>query len=57
MILFDLQKAFNTINHNILIKKKHVPGFNEETIKWSHHISQIESSLSVWKTQTGINHQ
>ena len=57
MILFDLQKVFDTIDQNILIKKKkHVPGFNDETIKWSHYISQIESLLSVWKTQTGINH-
>ena len=34
MILIDLQKAFDTVNHNILLKKMEFIGFSEETTKW-----------------------
>ena len=34
MILIDLQKAFNTINHEILLGKLHATGFSEKTIAW-----------------------
>ena len=34
MVLIDLQKAFDTIDHNILIKKMPFLGFTDETIKW-----------------------
>ena len=34
MILIDLQKAFDTIDHNILLKKMKIIGFSESTIKW-----------------------
>ena len=34
MILFDLQKAFDTINHDILIKRLTFLGFSEETTNW-----------------------
>ena len=34
MILIDLQKAFDTVNHDILLKKMEFIGFSEETIKW-----------------------
>ena len=34
MILIDLQKAFNTVNHDILLKKIEFIGFSEETTKW-----------------------
>ena len=33
MILIDLQKAFDTLNHNILLKKMKFLGFFEETAK------------------------
>ena len=34
MILIDLQKAFDTINHNILPDKLLVIGFSKNTISW-----------------------
>ena len=34
MILIDLQKAFDTVNHNILLKKMEFIGFSQETTKW-----------------------
>ena len=34
MILIDLYKAFDTVNHNILLKKMEFIGFSEETTKW-----------------------
>ena len=34
MILTDLQKAFNTINHEILFKKRKAMGFSEGYITW-----------------------
>ena len=34
MILIDLQKAFDTINHDILLKKPCIVGFSDHTVKW-----------------------
>ena len=34
MILTDLQKAFDTINHEILSSKLHAIGFSEKTVAW-----------------------
>ena len=34
MILIDLQKAFDTINHEILFKKLKAMGFSEGCITW-----------------------
>ena len=33
MILIDLQKAFNTVNNDILLKKMEIEGFCEEATK------------------------
>ena len=34
MILIDLQKTFDSVNHDILLKKMEFIGFSEETTKW-----------------------
>ena len=34
MILIDLQKAFVTINHDILVNKMELIGFSKKTTKW-----------------------
>ena len=34
MILIDLQKAFDTISHEILLGKLHAIGFSEKTVAW-----------------------
>ena len=36
MILIDLQKALDTINHNILFKKLMAMGFCDDTVSWLH---------------------
>ena len=34
MILIDLQKAFDTLDHDILLKKLSAFGFSNHTISW-----------------------
>ena len=34
MVLADLQKAFDTINHDILLKNLSIIGFSDHTVKW-----------------------
>ena len=36
MILIDLQKAFDTIDHNILLEKLMAIGFCDDTVHWFH---------------------
>ena len=36
MILIDLQKAFNTIDHNILLEKLKAIGFFNDNVNWFH---------------------
>ena len=34
MILIDLQKAFDTIDHDILLQKLHAIGFSKHSVNW-----------------------
>ena len=34
MILLDLQKAFDTVDHGILLMKMEAPGFSQDVIRW-----------------------
>ena len=36
MILIDFQKAFDTINHNMLLEKQKAIGFCDNTVNWFH---------------------
>ena len=49
MILIDLQKAFDTIDHQILIKKMKYLGFSKNVIAW------FKSYLSEQKFKLNIN--
>ena len=54
MILIDLQKAFDTVNHNILLKKMEFIGFSEETTKWfksclSNRKFKVNIKIRAWK--------
>ena len=49
MILIDLQKAFDTIDHQVLIKKMKCLGFSKNVIAW------FKSYLCEWKFKININ--
>ena len=57
MVLIDLQKAFDTIDHYLFIKKCLIWVLLMRQSSGIHHISQIGSLLSVWKMQIRIKHQ
>ena len=49
MIPIDLQKAFDTINHKILLGKSHAIGFSEKAVAW------FKSYLSHRAFEVNIN--
>ena len=51
MILIDLKKAFDTINHDILLKKMSLAGFSCQSITW------FESYLSNRRFQVNIKNK
>ena len=53
MVLLDLQKAFDTVNHNILLKKLEVMGLDSACVKWfrsylsnRHQVVTVQTVLS-----------
>ena len=50
MILIDLQKALNTIDHKILIEKMKCMGFSNDVTKWfESYLSKRMFSVNVEK--------
>ena len=52
MILIDLQKDFDTINHEIL-DKLHAVGFSAKLVAWFNHFSDL-SKISCGFPQESI---
>ena len=47
MILIYLQKAFDTVNQDILLKKMEFIGFSEETTKWFKSYLSNRNSIFI----------
>ena len=48
MILIDLQKAFDTINHDILLRKMASLGFSNHSIMWfQSYLSDISFQVNI----------
>ena len=55
MALIDLKKAFDTIDHNILIKKVPFLGFTDETVKW--YTSYLSNRKFIISTENANSHK
>ena len=58
MILTDLQKTFDILNHDILINKMEFIGFSEETTKWlKSYLSNRKFKVHIENTfSEPVNH-
>ena len=55
MILIDLQKAFDTIDHKILLEKMNYFGFSQQVIKWFRsYLSQRKFCASIDKSLSNV---
>ena len=62
MILIDLQKAFDTINHEVLLQKLKAIRFSEQSNQWFRSyicdwifMAETENKLSdFWKVSCGV---
>ena len=50
MILIDLQKAFDTLDHKILLDKMKCTGFSDKTLKWFHSYLTNRVIFVLWGT-------
>ena len=48
MILIDVQKAFDTLDHDVLLKKWNILGFKKPVIKWfKSYLSNRKCFVSI----------
>ena len=56
MILIDLQKAFDMIDHNILLEKLKAIGFCDDTVNWFHsYLADREFLVSIENEYSSIS--
>ena len=56
MILVDLQKAFDTLDHGVLLEKMKYFGFRTSVVKWLSPIFQTESFWFVLMSFLRLEH-
>ena len=49
MILIDLQKAFDTIDHDVLLQKLYAISFSKHAVNWFQYYLSNRSFLVIWK--------
>ena len=54
IILIDLQQAFDTLNHTILLEKMNCIGFSNKTVRWFHSYLMnraffVSLEMTCWK--------
>ena len=55
IILIDLQKAFDLIDHNILLEKLKATGFCDDTVNWFHsYLTDRAFLVSIEKISCGV---
>ena len=57
MVVLDLQKAFDTVNHDILLAKLDSIGLSEETTIWfKSYLCGREQFVEIDRSQSSLNH-